>query len=292
MADAAPAVETDAPTRTSRFHFEEHLWIWKASLRAFTIIICLIGVIIFAWAAAYKYSASYGDEYGDWLDGAVSGFYIIPLGLSIIFNFIVLLVLFLRKRPAHPGIAVGIDLILWLALLATGLLATGGAYTAYYWSSSYYGNGYDDNGYYDNGGSYVYNATLGYEVYVPDSSTETPCYPFDSCAQQAQVESAVMHRGVVEFVGVAMTFTALLLHFVLFVWACVDTHRRNGSTTQKKARVIADQIIAEMRDQGQLGGPQRAGAASQPLLARASDARDSPRISQHQGEAHDVIAPV
>src|SRR5436305_13601204 len=49
--------------------------------------------------------------------------------ISIIWCLAAILILLLRRRPAHPGTAVGSDLIRWMGFIVTGLFATSAAYS-------------------------------------------------------------------------------------------------------------------------------------------------------------------
>jgi len=54
-----------------------------------------------------------------------------------------------------------------------------------------------------------------------------------------------------------MLILGRLLHFILFVWACVDTNTRRKSHVNDRATKIAQTMIAEMTARGVLPAPQR-----------------------------------
>lgn len=176
----------------------------------------------------------------------------------MIFNAIVILVLLFSKRPIHPGAAVGVDLILWLTLVVTGFFCTY-AYYSIGWdydnsSSSYYGN-YSSDGesyrseYYCGSDDYLYNPSDRTCTYSPSA-----CPGYDSCEQRDAYDASRYRRRVL-WAGAVFTWLCLVLHFILFVWACVDTHRRNAAKETATARMAAERIVQEMIATGQLVRP-------------------------------------
>lgn len=98
----------------------------------------------------------------------------------------------IRKRPAHPGIDVGLDLILWIAFgLLAGFTLTFSIEDLQYGTDAYYSDySTSDSGYYT-------TAANGSTVYIsPSNSNECP--RFDSCAQQQQIESDINTRAAAE----------------------------------------------------------------------------------------------
>ena len=51
-------------------------------------------------------------------------------------------------------------------------------------------------------------------------------------------------------------FPCRIIHFTLFIFACIDTHRRRRNKTDVRANKIAQDIIAEMTQRGVLPAPQ------------------------------------
>ena len=49
-----------------------------------------------------------------------------------------------------------------------------------------------------------------------------------------------------------MQFLIMTEDFILFVWACVDTHRRNATATNQAAVKIAEEMLAGMERRGVL----------------------------------------
>ncbi|CAK7271332.1 hypothetical protein SEPCBS57363_004565 [Sporothrix epigloea] len=97
---------------------DEH-WQWKLSLRVILIILDIVAIGAVAAIAAQSSNSSFSWFYYD--GTGVMPYVLIPLIVSLIWCLIVVLVLLLRRPPraVHPGIAVGIDLVLWLAFIFT-----------------------------------------------------------------------------------------------------------------------------------------------------------------------------
>lgn len=119
---AAADSAADAPPKklAQRLDAGEEHWRWKISLRMFLIIVDIIGV-----GAAIGVTASGNSTEFYFADEYIIPFCLIPLGASLIWCILYVLVLFLRKPPRamHPGVAVGCDLVLWLTLIFTTLFS-------------------------------------------------------------------------------------------------------------------------------------------------------------------------
>ena len=57
-------------------------------------------------------------------------------------------------------------------------------------------------------------------------------------------------REGLEIVVAVVQWLDVLLHFVLFVWACVDTNKRNRGKKVKDTQAIADRVIRDMEARG------------------------------------------
>jgi hypothetical protein len=87
------------------------------------------------------------------------------------------------------------------------------------------------------------------------------CEPyFSTCAQQDAYINKLWHQkplieGTEIMVAVAQ-WLGVLFHFILFVWACVDTHRYNARTkrryTQVDAQEIVERVIRDMEAKGMI----------------------------------------
>ncbi|MCJ1401000.1 hypothetical protein MMC11_004212 [Xylographa trunciseda] len=244
-------------TFRAALHDGERYWAWKLALRATAIVFALVSVGCFAWASSpANESLSNFFYFVPWE--------FIPLGVSIIWNVANVIVLFARKRPIHPGANVGMDLVLWLGLLAASLSAVVAVLQEVQWTSNYFE--FSDinslnyiqlpNGTYGYVDGHYTEAPNGTEYYVTgDSSDPVACGGYYDCDLQSRHVNRHHTLGIVEAVGVAFSFVVLLLHFTLFVWACVDTHRRRSRKLDKRAHKIAQNIIAEMTQRGTLPQP-------------------------------------
>lgn len=170
------------------------------------------------------------------------------------------------------------DLVLWLGFLTVALLTLAFAVfslISYADVGDSYGDMYSSSytGHYDRApnGTYVYhltstpdryyNYTTGTYTTVPNASPiERDCTPeFSSCAEQDKaVNNALRKRRSLYHVAVLLDtvlFLCVLLHFVLFVWACVDTSRyRSGSNRQAFEAAVRKALDEHARDQ-QAGQP-------------------------------------
>lgn len=129
-------------------------------------------------------------------------------------------------------------------------------------SSSYHGtitpyyspNNYNEDDYYTSSspqrdcdrrqGSY-------YVIYV---TTFSNCAEMDAYVNRVWQQHPT--RAAVQWTAVACQWLALLLHFALWVWACVDTARRNKRKSTTEAEILAGQIVMRMVANGQIVRPQ------------------------------------
>ena len=194
----------------------------------------------------------------------------------------------LRKppRPAHPGIAVGIDLILWLAFIVTGMFAVAALLSSEYFASGdyisdpYYSSGYSGHYEQNKQGTWIYhidNTYSGYGYGRNASSIERDCTPtFSSCKQQDQYINTLWdqrnRRWGVEMVEAICQWLILLLHFTLFVWACVDTHRYNRAAREGRVQAVTDKVIRDMEAKGLITVHSQAQRRDQQQVAESSRA--------------------
>lgn len=173
--------------------------------------------------------------------------------------------LLLRRppRPVHPGVAVGLDLILWLAYIPTTMFAALACVGILSFGADGFINKYSSDGFYtqSSNGTWVYNATeymleYGRARTCNSSSSSSSYYSssyephFTNCAEEDAFVNALWtaskHRANVVLCGTVCQGLAFLIHFMLFVWACVDTHRRNKRKTSVDAEKLAADIIGRM----------------------------------------------
>jgi hypothetical protein len=162
------------------------------------------------------------------------------------------------------------DLILWLAYIPTTMFAALACVALVEFGANGFINKYSSDGYYTqaSNGTWVYNATeymleYGQARSCNSSSTYYSSYysrpQFDTCEEQdAFVNSlwqASKKRAGVVLTGTVCQGLVFLLHFMLFVWACVDTHRRNKRKTNVDAEKLAADIIGRMVREGAIVNP-------------------------------------
>lgn len=101
------------------------------------------------------------------------------------------------------------------------------------------------------------------------SSTSTrDCTPeFASCEQQDAFVNSLWHdkprRYALDMLAAIIQGLAIILHFTLFVWACVDTHRRNRL---RRTTAMTMDVLVDMRQRGYVMVP-AAEAGGAPTVA-------------------------
>jgi hypothetical protein len=238
---------------------------WKFKLAGYTICLIsgLIGLGTFGWATSKSTAASVHSDFSDDSAWALP-WPLITFGISVVWSFLVIAITLLRKRPVHPGLRVSMDLLLWLGYIGTVLLALFSFMEILNWGrygviDSYYYYSSSSRGQYE-------LADNGTWVWDQDSSSSSLSYPrdctrssrisyydqvpFASCEEQDAYINALWkakpHRMDVVLTGVVCQFLNLVLHFALFVWACIDTNRRNRTKVSKDAEKIAAGIVEKM----------------------------------------------
>ncbi|MCJ1333953.1 hypothetical protein MMC10_010660 [Thelotrema lepadinum] len=190
-------------------------WRMKIGMRSLALLFTLISIATagYAWFICYLL--------------------FLPLGLSLIWNLANIIRRMTARTPVHPGANVGLDLIIWglffIILIITYLAAAGILYLSTHSGelSSY-------------NGSYWYSY-VGTDNSGSSSSSTTTCNNGD-CYSYAKRATTVDFSSLKKYGGVAVAscvFATLsfLLHFILFVFACVDTHRRRHPERHPEYRV-------------------------------------------------------
>ena len=268
-AAAQPTTTTEEKqTLNERLNNADRYWKFKGALQACAIIVGLIGIGTLGWCMSQSQGQGYGYGYG--YNGTWSLWpALLTFACSVIWCAACIIVLVLRKRPVHPGLRVAVDLILWLGFIVTALfivvsfaeLTTWGEYGdlgSYYGSSSRYGdyelqsNGtwvWEQDPEYASSSSYLRdcekNSTRNYYSYGP---TFADCAEQDAYVNKLWQEKP--HRESVQLTGVVCQFFSLIIHLVLFIWACVDCARHNRKKVSKDAEVLAASIVQTMITNG------------------------------------------
>lgn len=290
---------------------EQHVF-WKLGFRVVICVLDIIAIGTSAWILTNALGFRANPYMGYFSGPTVSPWVLIVCSVSFIFCLVMILVLLLRKppKPAHPGIAVGCDLVLWLAFIVTALFTTAsviylssfGNDADYLSDPSYSSSDYSGNYYLAPNNTWVYNITSVYSssstsssdyggyfynytrhdwqmnnTRPSTSSVQRDCSPdFDSCAGQDAYINALWHsknqRVATEGVTTAVQWLNVLLHFILFVWACVDTHRKNREAKQGRVNAVADRVLTDLQARGLItvnaAAEARAGRPEgQPLMA-------------------------
>jgi hypothetical protein len=258
----APTTEEPLNLNATLNHADRY-WKFKAALQAAAITTGLIGIGTIGWCVSttpLNDTLTYGyDEYWTLWPG------LITFSVSIIWCVACILGLIVRKRPVHPGLRVALDLLLWLSFLVTALFAMVSLTELLQWgeygdlSGSYsgYSSSYGDYELQSNG-TWVWESTRDSDSTSSGRSCDRTSsyygYGFKDCAEQDAYVNKLWqekpHRQSVELTGVVCQFFGLVLHFALFVWACIDCHRYNRSKISKDAEKMAASIVQTMITNG------------------------------------------
>jgi hypothetical protein len=304
---STPAGE-EAPTLNAKLNNADRYWKFKAALQAIAIITGLIGVGTIGWCVSttpINDDLTYGyDEYWTLWPS------LITFAVSIIWCAACILGLIVRKRPVHPGLRVSIDLLLWLGFLVTALFAMVSLMELLQWGEG----GMNNYGYSSSYGDYELqaNGTWVWETSRSSSSDSDsdsttsytrPCDrnsssysfsdTFSNCAEQDayinKLWQAKPHRASVETTGIVCQFFGLVLHFALFVWACVDCHRYNRSKISKDAEKMAANIVQTMITNGAIIPPPGQ-AHMRPVAPWGHQQMGYYQLPPQQGQAYPMMA--
>jgi hypothetical protein len=278
----APSTTTPAaPTEDEHLSFNNKLnnadryWKFKSVIQVNAIIVGLIGIGTIGWIVSttpMNDTINYGFEQYWTLWPSL-----ITFAVSIVWCAACILVLILRKKPVTPGLRVAMDLLLWLAFIVTALFALVALMEIDQWGQYGSLDGYDYGYYSSSSGDYnlLSNGTWVWEnsrntgstTYSDNrscnrSSSSSSYYygnTFKNCAEQDAYVNKLWqekpHREAVEMTGVVCQFFSLVLHLVLFVWACVDCHRYRRSKVSKDAEKLAADIVQTMITSGAVVPP-------------------------------------
>lgn len=257
-------------TYNEQLNAADRLWKFKLALTIVLILTGIIGIGCIAWAVSTSHNFRSGYDYG--YDSTWSlPWGLITLSISVLWCILCATLFLLRKRPVHPGLRVTMDLLLWLGLLVTALFTLIALFDVISWGE--YGSLGYDSGFDSRYGEYVLeknntwvwqqdsDAGVTYERVCNGSTSSTYSYdyyytdnPFKNCAEQDAYVNALWaakpNRARTELTGVVCQFIGVLLHFVLFVWACVDCHRHRKGKVSKDAEKLAAGIVEKMVQSG------------------------------------------
>lgn len=296
----------DPQTFNDKLNASDRYWKFKLGLAGVLIITGLIGIGCFGWLMSSDPYNSYSSY--SYYDGYMSVWpSFITWGTSILFCVACVATFLLRKRSVHPGLRVSIDLLLWLGFLVTALFATSafvdltywGSYGSLYDSSYWYNSNSGSNGDYvlESNGTWVWEQDSSY-VNIQRSCNSTETYHglplFANCAQQDAYVNQLWHdkphRVSVTLTGVVCQWFGMVLHFVLFVWACVDTHRHRRGKVSKDAEKLAAGIVQTMIQNGAVvpppGQQYRNPGAGQPVYYMLPSQQPFPQQGNMQSQPY------
>lgn len=249
----------------------DRYWKFKMALQIAMIFASIIGIGCVGWAlsTANKLPADWGYGY----DSSWSlPWGLITFSISLIWCFICIMRFIIAKRPVHPGVRVTMDLLLWLGFLVTALFTLAALIDLLYWGedgnlgySLGYSTAYGDYELQKNN-TWVWESSASssgvtYERVCNGSSSRSyyEPLPFHSCAEMDEYVNTLWHekgnRARVELTAVVTQWLGLLLHFTLFVWACVDCHKYRHSRVSKDAEKLAAGIVQTMVQNGAIVPP-------------------------------------
>ncbi|KAF2686797.1 hypothetical protein K458DRAFT_416140 [Lentithecium fluviatile CBS 122367] len=271
---AAIPTNPESQTLREKLNAGDAHWQWKIGMRAILVIVGIIGIGCAAWTLV-----NFGPGKNPWQyeleDAWAMPWTLITFCISVVWSFVCIIVFFLRRpnAPVHPGAQVGMDLVLWLAFIPTALFAVvavisvaslgvNGQIGGSRWMSSSQGYYY----YIESNNTWAWNASdsgsySSYYGYMRDCMRNDTSYSsysygriFTNCTEEDiyvnYLWTGKSHRFSTELAATVCQFLGLLFHFVLFVWACVDTHRRNSRKVGKDAEKMAAEIVMKMVQSG------------------------------------------
>lgn len=261
----APAV---SQTYNDKLNAADRYWKFKFALTTGLIITSLIGIGCFGWIISSHPANGY-DYYGYASYWSLWPSFVTWLA-SIIWCAICVVCFLSRKKTVPPGLRVAMELLLWLGFIVTALFAVVAMTEVLDWGQ------YGDVGYaYSSSSSqgnyvlaenntWIWEQESSYVDIARDCDTTRHSYysdtrSFKDCAEQDAYINKLWrekgHRSRVQMTGLVCQFLGLLLHFVLFVWACVDTHHYNRTKISKDAEKLAASIVQTMIQSGAVVPP-------------------------------------
>ncbi|KAF2866018.1 hypothetical protein BDV95DRAFT_245311 [Massariosphaeria phaeospora] len=267
------ATTSESRTLREKLRAGDSHWQWKIGLRLILVLLAIIGIGCAAWTLATFGPGKNPYEY-ELNDSWAMPWTLITFGTSVVWSVACILVFFLRRAnaPVHPGAQVGMDLVLWLAFIPTGLFAVvavmsvmtlgeDGRIGGPYMSS---GNGYyyfvetNNTWQWNASASDTWSSSYGNMRDCMQNDTSYSSYSygrvFTNCTEEDiyvnDLWKGKSHRFNTELTATVCQFLCLLLHFILFVWACVDTNHRNSRKVGTDAEKMAADIVMKMVQSG------------------------------------------
>lgn len=257
----------------------DRLWKFKMVLQVALVFASLIGIGCLAWAVDTTGTLIDGYDYG-WDSTWPLPWGLITFSVTFVYCFLCLLLLVTRKRPVHSGVRVTMDLLLWLGYIGTVLLTMVALFDVINWGSdgslgyldswgSRYGNyvlqrnntwAWQQNS--DSSSSDPYDRECNSYSSNTFTSTTSHSYdipPFNNCAEMDAYVNRLWqekpNRARIELTATVCQWIGLVLHFALFVWACVDCHHYRHSRVSSDAEKLAAGIVQNMVQTGAIVPP-------------------------------------
>ncbi|KAJ4985026.1 hypothetical protein SVAN01_09469 [Stagonosporopsis vannaccii] len=252
----------------------DRLWKFKMALQVALIFASLIGIGCLAWAVDTGSKIVSGYDYG-WDSRWPLPWGLITFSITFVYCFLCVLLFVTRKRPVHPGVRVTMDLLLWLGYIGTVLLTMVALFDVIHWGEG--GQLSYSDGWSSRYGNYVlqrnntwtwlqdndYSSSVTYDRVCNGSSSSYYYYydtpPFSNCAEMDAYVNRLWqekpNRARVELTATVCQWLGLVLHFALFVWACVDCHRHRHSRVSSDAEKLAAGIVQNMVQNGAIVPP-------------------------------------
>ncbi|KAL9638150.1 MAG: hypothetical protein Q9164_001744 [Protoblastenia rupestris] len=183
----APSLPLPAETRRT-LNEHDHRWPFKFGIRAIATLFSFIGIVIFASTVSLS-KKYYGGN--DWVDGLPIG----PLLISFLYNPTLLYLTLYRRngKPIHPGFSVTADLFTW-ALAVPAIVFSVGVGWFWWW-----------------------------QPVVMRIGDRIPCNRFNYWSQYCN--PMIYKLGRMEIAANVFLALVLIMHFVLFVYACIACHK-------------------------------------------------------------------
>lgn len=187
-----------------RLHEADPRWISKATLRLISSFFAVLALILFAVAVGktVQWENTWDDGYGnDWTDGMP----LAPVLLALLYNpfSLFMLIRYRRGRAYHPGWDVGVDLIIWALAVPSIVFSVGDGW--FWW----------------------------WQPVMLEVGDFVPCDEFNFWSKACQPE--IYTIGGIEIAANIFLALILVIHFSLFVMACIATHRWRKQAKLRKA---------------------------------------------------------
>ncbi|MCJ1450046.1 hypothetical protein MMC28_000374 [Mycoblastus sanguinarius] len=191
-----PNLPLPAETRRSLSE-NDRRWPIKLGIRAASTFFAFIAMILFAVTTSLSIT-NYGGN--DWTDGLP----LAPVLLALIYNPLYLFLLVRRHgRPIHPGWHVAVDLLIWGLAIPAIVFSVG---VGWFWV---------------------------WQPVILDVDGFVPCDDWNYWSEECQ--PLIYTLGRMEIAANVFLAFILIIHFILFVFACIATHKWRKASKRSAA---------------------------------------------------------